>query len=104
MRLIPDFGATRVYIEYAPPINYAHCATIQASRDGCKTWRNVPTLSCVPVSSDGLVHAFDYTAPLNSTSWYRALPFRSEGDILRAAPSYSEEASVTFPDADWWLK
>jgi hypothetical protein len=96
-------GST-VYIEYDPPINYSDFVTIETSRNGGITWRQVPSLTLVPVSGDSPVGAYDYLAPLNSMSWYRALPFREEDGVLLAAPNYSEWASVEVPGEGWWLK
>lgn len=93
-----------VYIEYAPPINYSDYVTIETSRNGGVTWRQVPSLTLIPVTGDSPVGAYDYLAPLNSTSWYRALPFRSGGDTLFAAPSYSEWVSTWLRGEGSWLK
>lgn len=102
MKLTPE--SSGVYIEYSPPINYSHSVTFQASRDGGTTWREVPCLTCVPVPDDGLVRVYDFTAPLNSRSWYRALSFRREGDTLVASPYWSEWGSAQMDGLGWWLK
>lgn len=93
-----------IYIEYAPPINYSDYVTIETSRTGGLTWKPVPSLTLIPVSGDSPVGAYDFMAPLNSMSWYRALGFRKEGDVLFAAPYYSDWASIAHRDEGWWLK
>lgn len=104
MMLTPESGGNRVRIEYSPPANFSHCASFQVSHDGGVTWRAVPALTHVPVPENGLLCAYDYMAPLDVLTLYRALPYRQEGDRLFPAPCYSEWASTTLESDGWWLQ
>lgn len=76
--------------------------TIEASRNAGLTWAPIPSLTYVPASGLSSVVGYDYVAPLNVTSQYRALAYA--GSPLVAAASPSNVVSATPADTRHWLK
>lgn len=76
--------------------------TVQASRDAGQTWAPIPSLTYVPANALLSVTGYDYVAPLNILSQYRAIAYA--GGPLVAAASPSNVVSATPSDTRHWLK
>jgi len=76
--------------------------TVQASRDAGQTWAPIPSLTYVPAVGLSSVVGYDYVAPLNVLSQYRAIAYA--GSPLVAAASPSNVVSATPSDTRHWLK
>lgn len=76
--------------------------TVQASRDGGQSWLAIPSLTYFPANANSSVTAYDYVAPLNTTSSYRVISYG--GDPLQAASAPSNVLSATPVDNRFWLK
>jgi hypothetical protein len=76
--------------------------TVQASRDAGQTWTPIPSLTYVPAAGLSSVVGYDYVAPLNVLSQYRAIAYA--GNPLVASASPSNVVSSTPTDTRHWLK
>jgi hypothetical protein len=76
--------------------------TVEASRDAGQTWTPIPSLTYVPASGSLSITGYDYVAPLNVLSQYRAIAYA--GDPLVAAAAPSNVVSATPSDTRHWLK
>lgn len=76
--------------------------TVEASRNAGLTWDPIPSLRYVLASGLSSVVRYDYVAPLNVTSQYRAIAYAGNPKVAAAAPS--NVVSATPVDDRHWLK
>lgn len=76
--------------------------TIEASRNAGLTWTPIPSLRYVPAVGLSSITKYDYVAPLNVTSQYRAIAYAGTPFVAAAAPS--SVVSATPVDDRHWLK
>jgi hypothetical protein len=76
--------------------------TVEASRNAGLTWTPIPSVSYVPASGLSSVTRYDYVAPLNVTSQYRAIAYAGNPKVAAASPS--NVVSATPSDTRHWLK
>lgn len=75
------------------------CFTIQRREIG--HLRSIPTLTYLPVAANGATSCFDYTAPLNAETLYRAIFYSDHGMMIVEGFA---EAAVTPSGNRHWLK
>lgn len=75
------------------------CVTIQRREVGFL--RSIPSLTYLAVAANGATSCFDYTAPLNKETLYRAIFYSDHGMMIVEGFA---EASVTPQDNRHWIK
>ena len=81
--------------------------TLQASRDAGVSWS--PVRGGIQIPTDphnflAVLTVYDYEAPLNQVSHYRALAYRQFGTLRLCSTAYSNDVTATPISEKFWLK